>query len=155
MNFAVLCLKYSSFVSSQIIGLASGQILKPSYPPDKRKKILNSTFQNTRCSETEQNLVYVSFKYLVSVLHSRSLQFPTIPFKLKIYHPICAETATYLKDYLQKHSVPLPTTCFNIPSILATFSHLGSQISLNLSSMVSTRQATDTHASPAQNFYAT
>ena len=65
MNFAVLCLKYSWFVSSQIIGLASGQILKPSYPSDKRKKIVNSTFQNTRCSETERNLVYVSFKYLV------------------------------------------------------------------------------------------
>lgn len=102
MNSAVLCLKYSSFVSSQIIGLTSGQILKPSYPPDKRKKIVNGTLQNTRYSETERDLVYVSFKYLVSVLHSRNFQFSTISFKLKIYHPICAETATYLKADLQQ-----------------------------------------------------
>ena len=102
MNSAVLCLKYSSFVSSQIIGLTSGQILKPSYPPDKRKKIVNGTPQNTRYSETERDLVYVSFKYLVSVLHSRNFQFSTISFKLKIYHPICAETATYLKADLQQ-----------------------------------------------------
>ena len=39
MNTAILCLKYSSFVSSQITGLTSGQILKPSYPPDKRKRL--------------------------------------------------------------------------------------------------------------------
>ena len=46
MNSAVLCLKYSSFVSSQIIGLASGQILKSSYPPDKTKKIVNDTLSS-------------------------------------------------------------------------------------------------------------
>ena len=102
MNTAILCLKYSSFVSSQITGLTSGQILKPSYPPDKRKKIVKSTLQNTRYSETEQNLVYVSFKYLVSVLLSRNFQFSTISFQLKIYRPIWAETTTCLKDDLPK-----------------------------------------------------
>ena len=152
MNFAVLCLKYSSFVSSQIIGLASSQILKSSYPPDKTKKIVNDTLSSKirDILKPSETLFMPVSNNLVSVLHSRNFQFSTISFKLKIYHPICAETATYLKDYLQKNSVHLPTTCFNISSILASFSRLGSQITLDLSSIVSTGQAKDTRASLAK-----
>ena len=83
MNTAVFCLKFSSFVSSQIIGLASGQILKPSYPPDKRKKIVKDTLSSKIrdiLKPSETLFMSVSNIWFLSYTHGTS-SFP--PFLLR------------------------------------------------------------------------